>query len=70
MDAQERRLVNPFEWQRAFPQVFAAGGFDAVIGNPPYGAMIIESESDYIDNKLKTIGSIKDCLYMFYRKGF
>ena len=28
--------VNPFDWQRAFPQVFARGGFDAVIGNPPY----------------------------------
>jgi hypothetical protein len=24
------------DWQRAFPHVMAAGGFDAVIGNPPY----------------------------------
>ncbi len=28
--------VNPFGWQRSFPEVFAQGGFDAVIGNPPY----------------------------------
>ena len=26
----------PFDWAGAFPDVFAAGGFDAVIGNPPY----------------------------------
>lgn len=25
-----------FDWQTAFPQVFAKGGFDVVIGNPPY----------------------------------
>jgi len=26
----------PFDWAKAFPEVFAEGGFDAVIGNPPY----------------------------------
>ncbi len=25
-----------FDWQKEFPQVFARGGFDVVIGNPPY----------------------------------
>lgn len=25
-----------FDWQAEFPQVFAKGGFDIVIGNPPY----------------------------------
>jgi adenine-specific DNA-methyltransferase len=25
-----------FNWHRRFPQVFAQGGFDCVIGNPPY----------------------------------
>lgn len=25
-----------FEWETAFPEVFAAGGFDVVIGNPPW----------------------------------
>jgi predicted kinase len=30
--------VHPraFDWRAAFPEVFAAGGFDVVIGNPPY----------------------------------
>ncbi len=25
-----------FDWQAAFPEVFADGGFDVVVGNPPY----------------------------------
>lgn len=27
---------RPFDWQAEFPNVFAEGGFDVVIGNPPY----------------------------------
>ncbi|MGH8953686.1 MAG: Eco57I restriction-modification methylase domain-containing protein [Microbacterium sp.] len=28
--------INPFDWAEAFPAIFARGGFDAVVGNPPY----------------------------------
>lgn len=28
--------LKPFSWQSAFPQVFERGGFDVIIGNPPY----------------------------------
>ena len=30
--------VHPkaFDWKAAFPEVFGAGGFDVVVGNPPY----------------------------------
>ncbi len=35
-DEEEVARVNPFDWERAFPTVFEKGGFDAVIGNPPY----------------------------------
>lgn len=30
------KRINPFDWSQAFPSVMKAGGFDAVIGNPPY----------------------------------
>ena len=36
VDNEERNRVNPFDWADAFPEVFAQGGFDAVVGNPPY----------------------------------
>jgi fido (protein-threonine AMPylation protein) len=33
---EEMRRVNPFDWKAEFPEIMKAGGFDAVIGNPPY----------------------------------
>lgn len=33
---QEQRKVNVFDWKKAFPTIFEDGGFDCVIGNPPY----------------------------------
>jgi hypothetical protein len=35
-DAEELARVNAFDWQREFPDAMKAGGFDCVIGNPPY----------------------------------
>ena len=36
VDEDERRCVNPFDWEVEFEEIMKAGGFDAVIGNPPY----------------------------------
>lgn len=30
------RDKKPFNWQEEFPEVFKQGGFDVIIGNPPY----------------------------------
>ena len=30
--------VNAFDWETGFRAIMRAGGFDAVIGNPPWGA--------------------------------
>jgi hypothetical protein len=43
-DEAERERVNPFDWPREFPEIMKAGGFDCVIGNPPY--IPIESMTD------------------------
>jgi len=40
LDFGDEKKIKPFNWQKAFPDIFAKGGFDAVIGNPPYGYMI------------------------------
>ena len=36
MPADEVKRINPFDWAKEFEPVMAVGGFDAVIGNPPY----------------------------------
>ena len=33
---EERLQYNPFSWSQAFPEIMASGGFDAIVGNPPY----------------------------------
>jgi hypothetical protein len=32
----EKERINAFDLEKAFPEVFERGGFDAVVGNPPY----------------------------------
>lgn len=36
LDFGEERKIKPFSWQKAYPTIFKNGGFDVVIGNPPY----------------------------------
>jgi type I restriction-modification system DNA methylase subunit len=33
---EELNRINPFTWEKEFPEIMKAGGFDVVIGNPPY----------------------------------
>ncbi|MFY7964941.1 MAG: Eco57I restriction-modification methylase domain-containing protein [Chitinophagaceae bacterium] len=35
-DFGEEKKIKPFSWKKAFPNVFKNGGFDVVVGNPPY----------------------------------
>jgi len=39
MPADEIKRINPFDWDTEFADIVKAGGFDAVIGNPPYVRM-------------------------------
>ncbi len=33
---EEERKIRPFDWKEEFKEVFTQGGFDCIIGNPPY----------------------------------
>lgn len=35
-DCEDISTINPFEWKTEFPDIMSSGGFDVVIGNPPY----------------------------------
>lgn len=35
-DDEEMYRINAFDWEDEFPDIMKNGGFDAVIGNPPY----------------------------------
>lgn len=36
LDDTERERINVFDWNKEFADIMRDGGFDAVIGNPPY----------------------------------
>ena len=65
-----------FNWQAEFPQVFAKGGFDVVIGNPPYGILIDDSLKDYYTQnfplakyKLNLYILFLERMFQIYKKG-
>ena len=40
-----------FDWEKEFSEVFENGGFDIVIGNPPYGAKLEKEIQEYLNKK-------------------
>lgn len=59
-----------FDWHKEFPQVFAKGGFDVVIGNPPYVRQELMKEySNYWQKNYKVHSGKSDLYTYFYEKG-
>ena len=75
LDFGDEKKIKPFNWQKAFPEVFAQGGFDAVIGNPPYVRIQSLTETSkesviYFNNKYETaIYGNYDLYVLFVEKG-
>lgn len=64
------KKVKPFSWQQAFPEVFKQGGFDVVIGNPPYVRHELLSDyKDYFQRSYKVYHSMADLYSYFFEKG-
>jgi hypothetical protein len=48
---EERYRVNAFDWRGEFSDVFIQGGFDVVVGNPPWGAEFNQDEKIYFKDR-------------------
>ncbi|MEO7833700.1 MAG: TaqI-like C-terminal specificity domain-containing protein, partial [Ginsengibacter sp.] len=64
------KKVKPFSWEKAFPNVFKQGGFDGVIGNPPYVRQeLIHDFKDYFQKHYKVYHGVADLYSYFVEKG-
>ena len=69
--------IKPFDWTKEFPKVFQNGGFDIVIGNPPYGIKFNKIEKKYFIKKYLSTRTIPnkqkgsfDSFSLFIELGF
>ena len=68
-DEEEMRRVNVFDWEddkKGFGGIMRRGGFDCVVGNPPYGAFFGKPEKVYLLNHYKNCPSSLDSYLLFY----
>ena len=64
--------VHPkaFDWQAAFPEVFAQGGFDVVVGNPPYIRQeLLTPYKPWLETHYDTFHGMADIYVYFYELG-
>jgi N-6 DNA Methylase/TaqI-like C-terminal specificity domain len=62
--------ARPFDWRAAFPQVFERGGFDIVIGNPPYVRMeLIKPIKPWLAEHYVVSADRTDLYAFFYERG-
>ncbi|MCK4467731.1 MAG: N-6 DNA methylase [Desulfobacterales bacterium] len=78
LDEEEMYRINVFDWKAEFSEIIRAGGFDAVIGNPPYGVRFNKKESIYLSNRYPYTRKFPDsycyfmikCLQLIRKNGF
>ncbi|MBT5869433.1 MAG: N-6 DNA methylase, partial [Nitrospinaceae bacterium] len=69
-DEEDQYRINVFDWQAEFSGIMNAGGFDAVIGNPPYVRQeILGDDKEYFQKKFKVYHGMADLYAYFIEKG-
>ena len=66
------RAVDPraFDWERAFPEAMADGGFDVVLGNPPYVRQeLLSPFKPYLQTHYACYDGVADLYVYFYERG-
>jgi type I restriction-modification system DNA methylase subunit len=73
-DIEEMKEIKPFDWDKEFADIFKNGGFDCVIGNPPYLKLTVNNTSDvvikYYEELYKSYsgGSSKNLFQLFLER--
>ncbi|MBN1339708.1 MAG: N-6 DNA methylase [Bacteroidales bacterium] len=71
----QMKKINAFSWEREFPEVFnpstgSEGGFDGVIGNPPYVRQeLLGEQKTYFQHRYKVWHGMADLYAYFFERG-
>ncbi|MDP8997030.1 MAG: N-6 DNA methylase [Pseudomonadota bacterium] len=69
-DSSFAYLKHGFRWNDAFPEVFAAGGFDVVLGNPPYVRQeLLKDMKPYLQKRFEVYHGVADLYCYFFERG-
>ena len=67
-DEEELYRINAFNWENEFPEITKSGGFDCIVGNPPYFSLDIVSNDykDYLQSKFHEFATRQSNIYFFF----
>ncbi len=70
LDPEQRTRINAFDWATEFPEIMGSGGFDVVIGNPPYVRQeILGGLKEYFQSRYEVYHGIADLYAYFIERG-
>ncbi len=70
LEEEELFRVNAFDWQTEFAQIMTDGGFDAVIGNPPYVRQEgLGDSKEYFKKQYAVYNGVADLYVYFIERG-
>ncbi len=67
-DGDEVKRINPLDWTRAFPEAIDAGGFDCIIGNPPYGRDVLSEFREHFETQFEAMQYKVDSFVLFLER--
>ena len=69
-DVIDEEKIKPMDFETAFPDIMKNGGFDAIVGNPPYiNIQYIDNiTKGYLREKYKVFAGKADILYFFFER--
>lgn len=64
-------ITELFDWQKEFPEVFENGGFDIIVGNPPYVQLQVLGQMSEVYSKcgFASYNKSADLYCLFYEQG-
>jgi type I restriction-modification system DNA methylase subunit len=65
--SDEERKINSLDFEDAFPEVMRRGGFDSIVGNPPWlmAGYYLPSSLNYLRQKFRSAQGKFDLYYLF-----